>query len=164
MSIRSILLMVTTLLLVTHCGKKGNLSPPDMHSDTNTKSVTLLLWGAFWCPNCSKDIPEIQKRLKNLNIEGSYNLILYVPTGYNQLSKPTEEITKEYKEKIAFEGDALPDPWFWVTYKKYFPNHTEQVPAAVLLDENNNVIQLFPSGATTFVIEDIIGAILGALR
>ncbi len=157
------LLIFAFIFLLTYCGKINNSQFPKTQSDNNTKSVVLLIWGSFWCPNCSRDIPEIQKRLKSLNVNGVYNLVLYVPTGYNQLSKPSLEIAQEYKNKIAFDGTALPDPWFWTTYKTYFPQYKEQVPAAVLLDENNNVIKLFPPGATTFVIEDIVGSILEIL-
>lgn len=113
----------------------------------SSSSLTLVLWGVPWCATCHKTIPQTQFKTKEM-LGNDYSKVafqLWVPTGNRPVDRPTLEVAEQFKEKLGIDAQVFIDPWHFTTYKQYFHDKTVTLPAAVLLDKDENVVALFPN-------------------
>lgn len=113
--------------------KVGNIAPDIILADnkklSDIKKNKLVVFGASWCPHCTKDIPILDKyyqEWKKKNLE-----IVYISIDTNK-----ENYTKTYQNKpwqtfCDFKG------WDTQAAKDYFVTGT---PSYYLLDENQKII------------------------
>lgn len=168
-------LLIMFVLILYGCGKEATQdphkitpdpTPPTPHKNDGKKSVTLMLWGAFWCANCKRELPEVQTQLKIRLGDDFENvkLQLWVPTGALPNEKPTIEVANQYRDKLKMEAEAFIDPWRWKTFRSYLKGVKTGMPAGVLLNENGEVLKIFIPGMTTFVPEEIVNSVAEGLK
>jgi thiol-disulfide isomerase/thioredoxin len=135
--------------------------------------ATLVLFGAPPCSNCHLHFPTIQKLVDATPKEKKVGLKLrlFVETGSSWTSAPTQNIADAYRASLNLCMDStLPDgnkngrP----TYENYTkftgaPSTQVTLPAAVLLDKEGLVVQVWQAGGT-FTPEAIVGRALEQLN
>lgn len=171
---RSLLLFSLVALMLLGCGraatKRGQepSRPPDAPTTPTTtaaKTYTLRLFGAPWCTNCKSDFPKINDALRvELTAEKPrVKAELFVTTGDTASQRPTQEIATAYRDFLKLDSTAHVDEWPWKKFREQV-QQDRKLPAAVVLDSDNNVIKVFIPGPTTFIAEEIVAFIKGKLQ
>lgn len=159
---KSILVFLAVSFLVCSCGqdKKAQQDPVDPPKAPDGKAVTLLVWGAPWCTNCKKDLPEVQARLKEILGDRlkAVDFQLWVPFGATPADPPTAEVAELYRQKLQLEATVFVDEWMCKTYKKHLPEGNCKLPAGIVLNSQGGVIKKFLPGGT-FVPADIAAVV-----
>lgn len=138
-------------LILIGCGRYVVVPVPvDPIPTPSGKSVTLAVWGAFWCPSCKSMLPDIESELNKIPKADreKINFVLYVPTGMRSGERPTEAVAKAYASSLKLSAKAEIDPWHWQYFKKYVHN-SPAIPAAALIDEHGKLIKTFAPGSFT---------------
>lgn len=111
--------------------------------------VRLVLFGAAWCANCSRDIPVIQSTLKGdlASSFGKVQMELWVPTGATPAKRPNDAVTQAYAQKLNFSGSVTSDAWRWKYFRELLPGTPLALPAAALVDLDGNVVKRYMANA-----------------
>lgn len=164
------------LVVLSGCGRyyAGGqpARPPAPPTPTPTNFVSgkrtgLYVFGAGFCSKCKTQFPDLNRRLGELTSHerGLLNLKLYYVAGDPSNVRPTQDLADGYRENYLPLAVALPDlPWRWFNFKALLPDVKLDVPAAVVLDENDQVIKRYPAGDTTFVPAEIASFVEARLK
>lgn len=117
------------------------------------ENIELLLFSAPWCHPCSEMHPEIERQIIAAKLTETVDVKVFVISTSNANQPPTEESVAAYKLKLGLYFDFVIDPWRATTLKKYFGGNPS-IPAAVVLDHDDALIQKFPGG--TFTAKKIV--------
>jgi len=119
----------------------------------------LLLFGAPWCGECKKELPEVNQLLKEHSaaFREALTIQVLVTTGAERTDMPTQEIADELIQSLGLAGmEALPDPK-WEVFKKYLGRRlVGRLPAAVIIPlgpDGGEPILLKPG---TYVAQDVL--------
>ena len=123
---------------------------PSPEEEEEVEKVKLFVFSAPWCEPCHVLHRGLMGQVEKLT---HVEVTTYVETGAGQNQQPTEASCKLYKEKLGASYAFVPDPWRSQLYKKYIGNSVI-IPAAVVLDANNNVIRRFTAG--TFSANELL--------
>jgi thiol-disulfide isomerase/thioredoxin len=139
-------------------GSTRVLTAPETNS--GDKKLTLAVFGAPSSADSQNLLPTLQTELNKLTDaqKKTLDVVLYVPTASTVNDPPTQEIAEQYVASIGFKGRAVADEWKWKMFKKYVGGAL-QLPAAAVIDLDDNVIKAFHAGATSFVPTDILASV-----
>jgi thiol-disulfide isomerase/thioredoxin len=151
---------VLTALIVMACGRyplgaTRVLNAPE--PEAGDKRLTLAVFGAPWSAEAQSQIPALQTELDKLtdSQQKALDVVLYVPTASMVNDPPTQEIAEQYLRAIGLKGRAIADEWRWKNFKKYVGGSLT-LPAAAVIDLDDNPIKAFRSGATSFLPSEIL--------
>jgi len=142
------------LLLAVGCGKVVTPPvPPPITPPANLRT-TLLLFSAGFCKVCKQVLPEIDAGLKD---KPNLTTRLWLVAGDPANVHPTEAMALEYGKHYAPSALAMPDAWRWIMFKNMVGSNLE-VPAAVVLGEDGNIIKKFlATGFSSIDVVDYVG-------
>lgn len=121
---------------------------PPLPPAPGQEKVIVAVFGAPWCSACKSGIPEVQRQLKKLPASklAQIDFRLYVPTGANSGSRPTQAVADQYKQILHLDlATAYVDPYRWTNYQDWVGSYLA-IPAAAILDEKLNVLRRYPPG------------------
>ncbi len=154
---------VLAALIVMACGRYplGStrvLTAPETQS--GDKRLTLAVFGAPWSADAQSQIPALQAELDKLSEaqKKALDVVLYVPTASAVNEPPTQEIAEQYLGLIGLKARAVADEWKWKNFKKYVGGSLT-LPAAAVIDLDDNIIKAFHSGATSFLPSEIAATV-----
>lgn len=124
----------------------------------NGRAVSVYVFSAPWCAECNKELPEMkQKYLNELDAsqQSVVSVKVFVVTGKTPGQAATQEASDEYGKSLALPFSMLADKNY-KTYRKFF-EEGNAIPAAVLLDDQQKIIQLYEAGSTN--LDDLFAKI-----
>ena len=168
-------LLTILVLALSGCGRYYAGGQPARPPATPTppptnfvgKRTSLFLFGAGFCTKCKTQFPDINHKLTEMpaHQRGLLDLKLYYVAGDPSNVRPTQDLADGYRDSYLSLAVALPDlPWRWFTFRAMLPGVKLDVPAAVVLDEENQVIKRFTAGDTTFVPAEIVSFVESRLK
>ncbi len=156
-----VLFFSALLLVSTRCGLKpagsiDTVTPINPNPTGSTLSV--YVFSAPWCAECNRELPLLKSKfLTELNAEqqSKVSVRVYVVTGKTAGQVATQEISDEYGKSLELPFTMVADKYY-KTYRQYF-EEGYAIPAAVLLNNNKQIIQLYEPGSTN--LEDLFAKI-----
>ncbi len=161
-----IVVLMLSVLLVSGCGHEQNRgtnkNPPPILPEGN--KVTLMLFGAPWCKNCSAKIPVIDSILRSQppGVRKNLEILFYVTTDSNG-EEATQEIADRYREHLGLQAKAYADPWRWTTFRKHI-SRKELLPGAAVFNAKGEKIKVYNSCDTCFVPEEIASFVISQIK
>lgn|GEM_PF-2538462 len=139
------------VVFLGNCGLKPAGSN-ELITDPNPnlgETLSVYLFSAPWCAECNRELPEI--KLKYLNEltaaqQTRVKVTVFVVTGKTGGQVATQEVAEEYGKSLELPFTMMADKYYR-TYRSFF-EEGNAIPAAVILDQSKNVIQLFEPGTT----------------
>ncbi len=131
------------------------------------KRTTLTVFGAGFCTKCKAQFPEINQLLSQLSAKerALLDIKLFYVAGEPSNVRPTQELAESYRDNYFPLAQPEPDlPWRWANFKLMLPGVKLDVPAAVVSDENGQILKRFPAGDTTFVSAEISSFVEARLK
>jgi thiol-disulfide isomerase/thioredoxin len=109
--------VLIVLLFIAGCGRheisvEPDIIPPNPDVSPIEATATIAVFGAAWCPYCSKYLPQVQAELlkRPAAVQKRVKLELYVPTGERQTDPATQAAADRYKAKIGLsQATAIAD-------------------------------------------------------
>jgi AhpC/TSA family len=148
---RMILLKMASILVflgVVGCGLKPAGSRVKLVASVGTEALSVYVFSAPWCAECNRELPQLKLRyLADLNPseQSKVKVNVYVVTGKTPGQAATQQAADDYGKALALPFTMTPDK-FYKTYRQYF-EEGNAIPAAVLLDSQNRVIQIYEPGS-----------------
>jgi thiol-disulfide isomerase/thioredoxin len=113
------------------------------------EALSVYLFSAPWCAECNRELPEIkQKYLNELSApqQVRVKVTVFVVTGKTPGQLATQEVAEEYGKSLELPFTMMADKYYKI-YRGFF-EEGNAIPAAVVLDPNKNIIQLYEPGTT----------------
>jgi peroxiredoxin len=161
---RLILLLITTAFLLSTVDVSAG-APPDFRlqdldgqwfslSEHLGENVVYVTFWATWCVPCRREMPHLEKLYKEFGGQGLTII------GINTDPPGTTSKIKPYIKRYQISYPTLLDPTNNVL-DKYNP--TRELPYAVLIDREGNVVQIFPGYRTgdEEILREKVVALLG---
>ena len=126
------------------------------------KRTTLTVFGAGFCSKCKTQFPELSQSISTMSAAEKkiLDVKMYLVAGEPSNVHPTQDLADQYKDAHFTVANSFPDlPWRWANFKINMPGARLEVPAAVVSDENGQIIKRFPAGETSFVPAEIFAFI-----
>lgn len=131
------------------CGKGGGAGTQQQGGGNppGKVAVSLYLFSAPWCVNCNSELPAINDQLKNLSSvqQAALSSVAYVVSGDQPSAPPTQQIADEYHQKLNVNFKFVADLPRYQEYRQFFSTGYD-IPAAVVLDKNGQVLKKFAPG------------------
>lgn len=152
------LLLACAPVSFEHKGEEEKPLPPE----EKVENVQLYLFSAPWCGPCKEMHPEIGRQIKAAGISAKVDVTLWVETGWTSQQQPTEQIAAEYQKQLGLpEFTFTPDPWKWLTFKKYMGPQLA-IPGAAVLDPSDVLVKKFAPGS--FSAQHVVDYLKSILR
>ena len=152
-------------LYETNPGSLKTIGPNDNQNPPPSQKLNLVLFSAPWCGECKPKLQTTESLLASVLSAADHrrvNVTLYVVEGRRVHSQPTDRVTSDYATALGTRFNVVSDPWYWNTYKAFYHDNQYAVPAAVLLDQKNQPIQIFERGL--FLPEEVVALIEDKLK
>lgn len=143
------LILCTLTLVLTRCGLKPAGANELVNPPASGNRVSIYVFSAPWCAECNRELPVLkEKYLAELSSEqqSRVSVAVYVVTGKTAGQVATQEVADEYGKSLNLPFTMVADKYYKI-YRQYF-EEGNAIPAAVLLDNSKQVLQLYEPGNT----------------
>lgn len=147
----NLMIPLVFLLALSGCGlKPAGSNDAIFPSDPANQSIlSVYVFSAPWCAECNRELPELKQKYLNELSSSQQNRVkvtVYVVTGKTPGQVATQEVADEYGGSLNLPFTMLADKYY-KTYRTFF-EEGNAIPAAVLLDDKQQVIKLYEPGST----------------
>ncbi len=139
--------VLALLFISTSCGLKPAGS--NEAASVPNSSLSVYVFSAPWCAECNRELPVLKEKYfteLTLSEQSQVSVSVFVVTGKTPGQAASQEVADEYGNSLGLPFTMLPDKSYKM-YRKYF-EEGNAIPAAVLLNNNQQAIQLYEAGST----------------
>jgi len=143
------LVIVAMTAILGSCGSKTSSDLDNLKNPTGMDAkVVLKIFAGYSCSSCNEELPLLNSRI--VNELGSQAALLdarvYVVAGPNW-TKATQEVADRYGRELGLtQFKMLTDNRCQSEYRKYYEGSSCLVPATVLTNPNEEVIEIYDPG------------------